>query len=859
VVGHAHRRRQQALQLFRGWPGFGKQAGRDGSALGQRDESGGGVSHAASYTGVYFAGRKRIHCGLRPREPGRLSQIPSSRSVSSTEALARLRDKAGPTLTRAFDDALGRTEQWLEQFAAKQAEKLAEKQLDKEKEKADKEKADDTAKDRDTLRQGRRAACEVFERKWQSSVSALMIEADAKWHLEGLSLVDDESLDLQLAHESFVESLSKRYRAGIEALDQRLALVLGVVPMGKKMPLSADAMATAASAGIQGFDVEAAIRGLAFRHFEEALETAFQPLLKDLNGWLAAAGVLPHLVVPDVEERRRPGAKAGSADEDEAAEEPARLGATAPAHESAAPARISPPEDRAMFQTLVGLLQNLNAQRQAHGGIAVPAPTGKPLESEQTISVLDMLQREPPADVLAALSAGGGSLADVLKRHVAEGAQRLGIDKDESHLAPAEETAVDLVGNLFDVMARERPYGEVAKPLLGRMVMPFTKAAVMDPELFAQPEHPARKLLNTVSEACEDNLGESAQDRELLGHVEQAIDQLNAQFDNDLTPFESIEKTLSGQMVSHRRRVGLAERREAEAQRGQERLELARGRAADVVQQCLHGREMPSAIREFLVGHWQHHLTMVALRQPEDSPTWREAASVARPWLDYCDMASLGEPIPAERLETLRPSTEAALASSGVHGQAAELIFDGMRRALTSWAESGGELPAVEVESAAIAPAESRFAPTSEQRPSPESLAKPVAPVAGDALAAAPLMKPADAKVAPADALEAMLAEKQDPPTEEELAEMRALPMNVWLQLPKSANELQVVKLSWVSGISGLMMFVNRRGARVLVASPAEMALWKRQGRVLLFERNAPVDQAMAQVVDRLRRQVSAA
>ena len=120
-------------------------------------------------------------------------------------------------------------------------------------------------------------------------------------------------------------------------------------------------------------------------------------------------------------------------------------------------------------------------------------------------------------------------------------------------------------------------------------------------------------------------------------------------------------------------------------------------------------------------------------------------------------------------------------------------------------------------------------------------------------------MKPTDARVvAPTDALAAMMAEKLEPPTEEELAEMRALPMNVWLQLPKSANELQVVKLSWVSGISGLMMFVNRRGARVLVASPAEMAVWKRQGRLLTFERNAPVDQAMAQVVDRLRRQVSA-
>lgn len=799
-----------------------------------------------------------------------MSEIPSSRSVSSSEALARLRDKAGPVLTRAFDDALGRTDQWLELFAAKQAEKLAEKQPDKDKEKADKEKADDTAKDRETLRKGRRAACEVFERKWQSSVSALMIEADQKWKLEGLSLVDDESLDLQLAHESFVESISRRYRASIEALDQRLALVLGVVPMGKKMPMSADAMANAASAGIQGFEVEAAIRGLAFRHFEEALETAFQPLMKDLNGWLAAAGVLPHLVVPDVEERRRPSPKSASGDADGEDDADAPPAATGPA-DTSAPVRTGGgggggggPEDRAMFQTLVGLLQNLQAQRAASQPAgAAPAPTGKPLESVQTISVLDMLQRDTPADVLAALGSGGGSLAEVLKRQVAQGAQRLGIDKDESHLGPAEETAVDLVGNLFDVMARERPYGEVAKPLLGRMVMPFTKAAVMDPELFAQPEHPARKLLNTVSEACEDNLGESVQERELLGHVEQAIEQLNAQFEQDLAPFENIEKTLSGQLVSHRRRVGLAERREAEAQRGQERLELARGRAADVLQQSLHGREMPSAIREFLVGHWQHHLTMVALRQAEDSPAWKEAAVVARPWLDYCDMASLGEPVSIQQLEPLRASTEAALASSGVHGQAAELVFDGMRRALSDWSENGSDSPeaaVVPVELPPIVPPEARFKTTMQQL-AEAAATESVAAASQEAGAAVvePLMTPADAKVAPGEELAAMMAEKQEPPTEEELAEMRALPMNVWLQLPKSANELQVVKLSWVSGISGLMMFVNRRGARVLVASPAEMAVWKRQGRVLLFERNAPVDQAMAQVVDRLRRQVSAA
>lgn len=796
-----------------------------------------------------------------------MSQPPSSRSVSSAEAVSRLREKAAPSLLRAFDAALTRTEQWLEQFAAKQT---------------DKDLADSTAKDRDALRQGRRAAGAAFEQRWLSAVSELMLDPNLRRTFAGLSLIDDESLDLQLAHESFVESVARRYRAGIEALDQRLALVLGVVPMGAKMPLAADILATAASAGIKEFEVEAAIRGLAFRHFDEALTPVLPGLLKDLNGWLAAAGVLPHLVVPDLEERHRPAARTGNTQDDD--DEVAASGPGAATAEAGSAAHQSAgPSDRAMFETLIGLLQSVNAQRGATpaagadaaaagsgdgsvgGGMATApgrAPAGRQLGSTQTISVLDLLQREPSADVLNALGSPEGSLAEVLKRHVLKGAQRLGIDSDEAQLGPAEDTAVDLVGNLFDVMARDRPYGEAVKPLLGRMVMPFTKAAVMDPELFVQPEHPARRLLNTVSEACEDNLGESPQERELLSHVAQAVEQLNEQFDNDLAPFESIEQTLAGKMANHRKRVGLAERRAAESQRGQERLEMARSRASELLLSSMRDRSMPSAIRDFLVGSWQHHLTMVALRHPEDSPAWREAGAIARPWLDYCDMASLGEPVPTERLQDLRQATLAAMSSSGVLSQAADLAFEGMAKSLTHWVEPDAAPPAPAPEPASMTVAADARSNASEPD-LPVLMNTAEAPLAAATASASsgvamPLLAPADPDLSPAQALDAMLAEQGEPPSEDELAEMRALPLNCWLQLPKSSGEMQVVKLSWVSGISGLMMFVNRRGARVLVASPAEMVLWNRQGRLLVFDRHAPVDQAMAQVVDRLRRQVLA-
>jgi hypothetical protein len=97
----------------------------------------------------------------------------------------------------------------------------------------------------------------------------------------------------------------------------------------------------------------------------------------------------------------------------------------------------------------------------------------------------------------------------------------------------------------------------------------------------------------------------------------------------------------------------------------------------------------------------------------------------------------------------------------------------------------------------------------------------------------------------------------EGPPTPEEIAEIRALPLNGWLQLPKASGELQVVKLSWVSGISGLMMFVNRRGARALAATPEELVLFKRRGQLLAFEREAPVDQALHQMADRLKKRAT--
>src|SRR5690606_10067741 len=185
-----------------------------------------------------------------------------------------------------------------------------------------------------------------------------------------------------------------------------------------------------------------------------------------------------------------------------------------------------------------------------------------------------------PDAVTHAMNQPEASLAALLKNELLRGATRIGLPPDKVSISQEDQDAVDLVGMLFDVMFDERDFQQAARDLISRLVVPFVKAAVMDRRLFLYKTHPARRLLNSLAEAVEGNRGEGPQERELLQKAENTVDRLISEFNEDLAIFETLEQELRQFLEQHRRRVELAERRAAEAQRGQERLEQARELAA---------------------------------------------------------------------------------------------------------------------------------------------------------------------------------------------------------------------------------------------------------------------------------------
>jgi hypothetical protein len=237
---------------------------------------------------------------------------------------------------------------------------------------------------------------------------------------------------------------------------------------------------------------------------------------------------------------------------------------------------------------------------------------------------------------------------------------------------------------------------------------------------------------------------------------------------------------------------------------------------------------------------------MLALRQGQQSEPYQQALAVGRRWVDLADMASLGEPPSPQALASLQADTEKVLASSGMQGEQAHHTVQGLAGSLKSWADG-------DADGAMAMPV---LLPEALPTPAP-GLAASIPETAAPPSTATPPRVIAEGTRPKHDTLAEFAKAGEGPPTPEEIAEIRALPLNSWLQLPKASGELQVVKLSWVSGISGLMMFVNRRGARALAATPEELVLFKRRGQLLAFEREAPVDQALHQMADRLKKRAT--
>ncbi|MBD9369376.1 DUF1631 domain-containing protein [Xanthomonas sp. XNM01] len=658
----------------------------------------------------------------------------------------------------------------------------------------------------------------------------------------GLSLVAEHELESRLAVRTLAAGLLRDHKQVLMRIDRRLGWIAGGLELdADRNPVGPEHIGVAVHEAFAMAELAPEVRLVLIKLCERDLAQTMAKLYDALDQRLLRAGVLPGGGGAARRPARPRRGDAPSMAEDFAAGqggwgEPgvgedmspawaARFmqrfsetrGGFAAAGDAAAPGNPAAPG--MLLDALHQMLQQSRDLRgavdQAADGIASAQSQQRPLSQREMLSVLSLLQATPSATLHAAIGDERESLSQRLKSEVLSSASQLGVDPSMARLDPKDEDAIDLVGMLFDVLLDERDLAGRPRELIGRLVVPFVKVALLDRRMFVQKTHPARRLLNALAEACEGNQGESAAERTLLAKVEEIIERLVAEFNENLAIFMTLEEEFRDFLEQHRRRIEITERRAAEIQRGQERLELARTRAESELEMRIDGLDLPQAVSGFLCNPWQHHLTLTLLRDGDESDACAEALALADGLLDELDEARR-HVVGKVWLQQWQPALRRVFASVGVHGDAAEVAIAALHDTLQAVAAERPELEKALPELPQV------------------SLPQPAAAVERSPIELAGGIDALDFDNADAD-------------------HIRALPIGTWLDFIDKDGRVQPGKLSWISPISARLLFVNRRGVRFCVASPEELAVMIRLGRLRKhIEDDGAFDSAMQGVIDRL-------
>ncbi len=664
----------------------------------------------------------------------------------------------------------------------------------------------------------------------------------------GLSLLSDQDLEQQLAVEQLAASVLRSHAAAYDVVCQRIKVVAGDAKLLRREdPLDPVFLASALGEVMGEQNVSDELWIVVFKFFERELDAALGEYYERCNALMASAGVMPELRATAVQPRRAPAQPQQPQVDPNLVETIQRETAAqtgmpqmgmpqmgmpqmgmpqmgmpqmgmpnAATGHAAAPMQISP-ADHAMFANMLGQLQGWRAAAGMNTGAAAGgAQSGSPLGTNDLLSILSLMQHDVAPILPEAPSSGstpGATIAGQLRQQMQQSARKLGVAGDNMTLDGLDEDAVDLVALLFDVLLDGPQYDTRIRQKIGRMLVPCVKAAVKDRRMFLMKEHPARKLLNTIAEACEGNRGQEPQERELLDHVDHTIDRLVSEFNEDVAIFETLEQELRDFMGQHRKRFELVERRTTEAQWGRERLDNARESAARDLETHSGGRELPSVVADFLSRHTAHHLVQVALREGADSARYDRALVSVDGLLAAMDRARAGKwPDPAWPLPDA--GLREILSSAGFTDEAAQSALEAFDDAFAKLS-AGQEVPETDAR-----------------------ISNQAIPI--EAVATTPKLE--------------VVVDNATPDYDVSVHErVRALKVGDWLHLAGADANFAPAKVSWISPISSRLLLVNRRGIRVLVASTQELAAMVALDKLRLREGNTAFDDAMHQMVYRLQ------
>lgn len=482
-----------------------------------------------------------------------------------------------------------------------------------------------------------------------------------------LRLVDDDEVTEASALRAMAVRHEARSSLPLLLLGQRFGVLAGSPAFeAQTLPVGPQELSRILAEASTVLQIRQDARLELFQSFETHVLGNYGHLVDALNGLLAREGVLPDLAYVPLRTRRiNPKAAAASAERAPAGQRVASAAPTGVPHTGwMGEVTGASEQDDVTFQ----LLQELLADRKGLIGKLRTEPqsqTGPFMSAEELQQVLAARQAQaasaPPGQPSKPSKSGLAALRQALLSHGRR------VHGESAALSQADTDVIELLALLFTEMARDMRQESTGSSLLERLQIPLLRVALRDHAFFARTQHPARQLLNAVAESGASWLAEDERDPVLEGHLQKAVDHVVKHYAGDNSVFVAANRPLQEHLHSMARKAEVAERRNVEAARGKERLEVSKSRAREVLDGLIGERTLPRFIRSLFDQAWADVLTLTLLRSSEDSDAWRVALEDTRALV----VASFdGRPAPSE----IQQRVHDGLLLVGYHEDDAQLI-----------------------------------------------------------------------------------------------------------------------------------------------------------------------------------------
>ncbi|MCK7549413.1 DUF1631 family protein [Marinobacter koreensis] len=433
--------------------------------------------------------------------------------------------------------------------------------------------------------------------------------------------VFEDWLDLQMVARRF----DKAYQNELFALHQLLGQVFGVDLDDRTNPLSPLALCQCLQYTIDRLRLGGDGRRLLYAAFEDALADLWPAAMTSLIGDLNRAGF--RFLSLD---QMPPNWSLRESRNEQKAPPPSQAPEKAP---SSPEQHARPANGIGSGSNVLELLEMTHDPERPRGSASV-----NPLAFQKTI-------RARRQQLTQRLMEPDSGLSNVLEELVSD-------DPDlKGHLDHATRSKARIVDTLFDPIRDHNELAPSVREQLTRLQVPIFESLLSSTDLLDDEQHPAREMLNALSELCLTDRGTA---KRLESTLVSILEDLTDVSDPESPTFQKAESRLKGLVHQQNQSFLRNSERLAQTLDGKERLRKTRQDVQRRLNETLGGGQVPEVLLNLLGSGWEQVMVLSALRDGRDSQHFQallETVEQLQDWLAPTETQS-GDHTVAQDLES---------------------------------------------------------------------------------------------------------------------------------------------------------------------------------------------------------------